>query len=222
VAGRPLWRASVRPPGRRVSKIVVLCEGDTEELAVRHFITRQWKSDGLGSVGLHRITLDGKLQNVGKFVNRYLDEQDVLAVFVLVDLQGMTRVDHQPQDNLETKIQRVRNWLSVQVNHARANQFFPHVCVHQTEAWILAEGRALAARLNDPGIKPDPNAEFKNFQNPPSNRLDGLFLRNKKRRYSKITDGTPLFTSMQFAPVYDSCRYFRAFYDDLKAAGDGN
>lgn len=202
-----------------MSRIVVLCEGDTEELAVRHFVARQWKSDGLGSVGLHRISLDGKLQNVGKFADHYLDEQDVLAVFALIDLQGMTRVDHQPQDSLEIKIQRVRNWLSAQVNHARAKNFFPHVCVHQTEAWILAEGRALAARLDDPEIKPDPDAEIKDFQNPPSSRLNQLFLRSKKkRRYQKITDGGPLFTAMQFAPVYDSCRYFRAFYDDLKAA----
>jgi len=33
-----------------VSRIIVLCEGDTEELAVRYFIARQWQSDGLGSV----------------------------------------------------------------------------------------------------------------------------------------------------------------------------
>jgi hypothetical protein len=202
-----------------VSRIVILCEGDTEELAVRHFIARQWKSDGFGSVGLKPINLDGKLQNVGKFANLSLDEQDVVAVFSLVDLQGMTRVVHPSQDNLETMIQRVRKWLSAQVNRARAAQFFSHVCVHQTEAWILAEGCALATRLRDPGIEPDPNAEIKNFANPPSKRLNELFLRYKKRRYSKITDGTPLFTWMRFVPVYDSCRYFHAFYDDLKAAG---
>jgi len=139
-------------------------------------------------------------------------------VFVLVDLQGMNRVAHQPQDNLERKIQRVRKWLSAQVNHTRADQFFPHVCIHQTEAWILAEG-PLAARLNDQGIEPDPNAEVKNFQNPPSNRLNELFLRNKRRRYSKIIDGSHLFSKMQFAPIYNSCRYFRAFYGDLGTAG---
>jgi hypothetical protein len=202
-----------------VSRIVILCEGDTEELAVRHFIARQWKSDGFGSVGLKPTNLDGKLQNVGKFANLSLDEQDVVAVFALIDLQGMNRVDHQPQDNLERKIQQVRRWLSAQVNHTRADQFLPHVCVHQTEAWVLAEGRALATRLPESKIEPDLNAEIKNFANPPSKRLNELFLKYKKRRYNKIADGTPLFTSMRFAPVYDSCRYFQAFYDDLRAAG---
>jgi hypothetical protein len=200
-----------------VSEIVVLCEGNTEELAVRHFIARHWQADNLGSVGLKRINLHGKLENVGKFAKLYLDEQDVLAVFTLVDLQGMTRVDHPPGDKLEAKIQRVREWLRAQVNHARGAQFFPHICVHQTEAWILAEGQALAARLKDSGVEPDPNAELKDFQNPPSNRLNELFLRFKSRRYGKITDGEPLFAAMQFPPVYNSCRHFQAFYDDLRA-----
>jgi hypothetical protein len=197
----------------------VLCEGDTEELAVRQFIVPQWNSEGLGCVGLKSINLDGKLDKAGKFASGYLDDQEVLAVFTLVDLQGMTQVAHQHEDSLETKIQRVRDWLHAQVNHARANRLFPHVCVHQTEAWILAEGHALAARLGDPNIRPDSNAELKNFQNPPSERLNELFLRIKKRRYNKKRDGTPLFKAMEFQPVYNSCQYFQELYDDLKAVG---
>ena len=146
----------------------MLCEGDTEELAVRHFILPQWNSEGFGAVGLKCINLDGKIEKLGKFAGGYLDDQEVLAVFTLVNLQGMTKVTHQHTDTLETNIRRVRDWLRAQVNHARANRYFPHVCVHQTEAWILAEGHALSARLGNPNIGPDLRAEFKNFQNPPS------------------------------------------------------
>jgi hypothetical protein len=84
-----------------VSRIVVLCEGDTEDLAVRHFIFRQWQVDGFGSVGLKRVSLGGKPEKAGDFAGRYLGERAVLAVFTLIDLQGMTRVVHPPQDNLE-------------------------------------------------------------------------------------------------------------------------
>jgi hypothetical protein len=205
-----------------VSEIVVLCESNTEELAVRYFIARQWQADDFGSVGLKRINLRGKLENVGKFATRYLDQKDVLGVFTLVDLQGMTRIVHPPDDKLETKIERVREWLRAQVNHARGDQFFPHICVHQTEAWILAEGQAVAALLEGSGIAPDPNAELKDFQNPPSSRLNELFLGFKSRRYGKTTDGQPLLAAMQFEPVYNSCRYFRAFYDDLRAVASGS
>ena len=197
----------------------MLCEGDTEELAVRYFIARQWQSDGLGSVALKPIDLRGKSQNVGKFATLYLDEPGVLAVFTLVDLQGNNQVLHQPNHNLDAKVYRVREWLRGQVEHARANRFFPHVCVHQTEAWILAEGEALAKRL-DRSILPDRDAEEKNFENPPSKRLNQLFLKLKKTRYNKLADGTPLFKAMQFTHVYRSCTYFQAFYDDLKKAAE--
>jgi hypothetical protein len=200
-----------------VSEIVLVCEGKAEELAVRYFIARQWQADDLGSVGLKRINLHGKLENLGKFARLCLDEQDVLDVFTLVDLQGMTRVVHPPDDNLEAKVERVRQWLRAQVTHPRAGQFFPHICVHQTEAWILAEGHALARRLKDPGIESDPDAEQEDFQNPPSERLNQLFLRKRSSRYNKISDGRPLFAAMQFEPVYNSCPHFRAFYDDLHA-----
>jgi hypothetical protein len=200
----------------------VLCEGDTERLAVRLFVARQWEIDGFGRVGLKSVRLDGKPEKTGDFANGYLDEPDVLAVFTLIDLQGMIRVVHPPHDNLEAKVERVRGWLRRQVIHARTPQFFPHVCVHQTEAWILAEGHALARRLKDPGIEPDPNAESKDFQNPPSARLNVLFLRKASRRYNKISDGQPLFAAMQFEPVYYSCPYFRAFYDDLRAVASGS
>ena len=123
---------------------------------------------------------------------------------------------------LQLSIDRVpgfRDWLHAQVNHARANWLFPHVCVHQTEAWILDEGHALAVRLGDPNIRPHSIAELRNFQNPPSQRLNELFLRIKKRRYNKKRDGTPLFKAMEFQPVYNSCQYFREFYNDLKAVG---
>ena len=77
----------------------------------------------------------------------------------------------------------------------------------------------MSQRLQDPTIAPDPQAEVKDFQNPPSKRISGLFSRSReKRSYQKIEDGERLFSKMEFQPVYDSCPYFRRFYDDLKAA----
>jgi hypothetical protein len=113
----------------------------------------------------------------------------------------------------------VQSWLRAQVQrHHRAQDFFPHVSVHEVEAWILAEGAALSQRLQDPSIRPDPQAELKDFQKPPKKVIGELFWRNKKTRYRETLDGQPLFSKISFRPVYDSCRYFRKFYDDLRAA----
>ena len=220
MARGPYWRSPLKTSGNHVSRIVVLCEGGTEELAVRHFVRGQWEVDGLASVSLSRRNLCGHPEKVGPLAREYFDKPDVLAVFALVDLYGMNLVTHPPDDELDAKVRRVKGWLRNQIHdHGRARDFFPHVSVHEVEAWILAEGMALSRRLRDSGIRPDPQAESKNFQNPPSDRLNDLFRRIKSRRYEKIVDGTPLFKAMQFQPVYESCRYFREFYDDLRAVG---
>jgi hypothetical protein len=205
---------------RRGRRIVVLCEGKTEERAIRLFVARQWAADGLSAVGLARVDLRGHLDKIATFARIHLDEPEVLAVFTLVDLYGMTLATHPPKDNLDIKVRRVQDWLRSQLGQLkRAPDFRPHVSVHEVEAWILAEGAALARKLPDQKIKSDRLAEIKNFQNPPSKRLDELFSKSKGRHYQKIEDGEPLFSNMEFQPVYDSCQYFRRFYDDLRAVG---
>ena len=204
---------------KKGGRIVILCEGDTEELAVRHFLSRKWQEDQQ-TVGLKAVSLRGRIQDVAVKSRLFLNEQNVLGVFTLIDLYGMDRVSHPTGDPLDTKVQRVHDWLRAQVSHIRSKDFYPHVSVHETEAWILAEGSALAGRLNDNRLRPDSNAELKNFQRPPSKRINELFLaRRHRNRYQKISDGTPLFKAMKFEQVYKSCRFFRAFYDDLKDVG---
>jgi hypothetical protein len=146
----------------------------------------------------------------------FLDEPDVLGVFTLVDLYGMDRVTHRTDDDLDARILRVTTWFSGGLRHPRSAAFFPYLSVHDTEALILAEGTALAKRLGDLGVRPDPNAELKNFAKPPQKLIHDLFVSRKGDRYHKIKDGTPLFASLVFEPVYQTCRYFRAFYDALR------
>ena len=199
--------------GRR---IVILCEGDTEEIVVRCFLRRQWKLEGLDAVGLHADNLQGSLHRIGTKAGLHLDEEDVLAVFSLVDLYGCTQVKHGANDDINTKVRRVQEWLKSTVKNPRLDEFHPCVSVHEVEALILAEGNALSTRLSVPQVAPDPTAETKNFLRPPSVRLNDLFWAHKKRGYHKITDGTPLFQKMQFDPVYRSCSYFREFFEKLR------
>lgn len=173
------------------------------------------------AIGLHAISLRGKLQDAPLKAALYLDEPEVRAVFTLVDLYGMNRVVHNHDDSIDSKVERVRNWFRTRIQHQRAKDFLPHVCVHETEAWLLAEGLALAKRLDDDGIKPDPHAEAKNFQNPPQKRINDLFLSHKGERYNKIRDGSPLFGAVQFELIYKHCKYFQAFYDDLNGVASG-
>jgi hypothetical protein len=101
-------------------------------------------------------------------------------------------------------------------------KFRPHLSVHEVEAWLLADGLCLAKRLNDQTIQPDPYAETRNFENPPSRRLQTLFQKTRSKSYLKIQDSTVLFQDADFATVYASCPYFKAFYDELKAVAEAN
>ena len=212
----------MRRSQRNKQRIVILCEGDTEENAVRYFIWRQWEVDGLTEIGLHTINLDSKLENVTKYARRYLNESGIVAVFTLVDLYGMNRVQHNAGDDLATKVNQVKQWLEEDLPPEMSERFHSHVSVHEVEAWLLADGHCLAKRLNEKNIKPDPNAETRNFENPPSRRLKELFKKHGRYDYYKLKDGVPLFKDAKFDTVYKSCSYFRAFYDGLKTTAQAH
>lgn len=205
-----------------MSRIVVLCEGDTEEIAVREFISRQWRADGLERIGLHTRNLGGKIDRIGRFASLSLDEEDVIAVFTLVDLYRLADTQQRRNESLRERVNRAVEFLRTSSEHARSARFSPYLAVHETEAWIFAEGNALSRKLQDRNIRPNPQAEAMDFQKPPSARLNDLFLRKRGERYRKIIDGRWLFSSMAFQPVYETCRHFKTFYDQLREVARGH
>ncbi len=193
-------------------KIIVLCEGKTEQKAVKHFIEPQWKKDGLGSIALVTKNLNAKMENVFDRVPIHRNEPAVLAVFTLIDLYGMNRVKHKSGSTVREKVEVVRMWLSDNLDTDLPGFFHPHVSVHEVEAWLLADGKCITS-----DVEPLLKAEEKNFQNPPKARIDAML---KKRRhgdgYGEVKDGTTMFKRARFDIVYQSCPHFKAFYDDLK------
>jgi hypothetical protein len=204
----------------RLSKrIVILCEGETDVLAVNHFIRRQWENDGLKSIGLHADNLQAKLEEVFVKVPLYLKNPKVIAVFTLIDLHKMNRFIQGPYSSIEENIQKARNWLKNQFSSDILAKFYPHLSVHEVEAWILAEGISLEKRLKT-SISIENNAEEIDDQNPPKSRMNSIFHKCGKREgFKEIRDGTPLFQSLDFHKVYQKCPYFRHFYDELKETG---
>lgn len=114
------------------------------------------------ATGLHPINLDGKLEDVFSYVPRYRRDSQVIAVFTFIDLYGMNRVQHSSNDSLSDKVIRVKTWLRKDFGSDYMDFFYPHVSVHEVEAWLLAEGECLAKRLKDAKIQPNPNAEIQN------------------------------------------------------------
>ena len=215
---------------RTGKQIVILCEGDTEEFAVKLFIRRQWEAQDdkdakppkpvgyLKPIGFKTVNLDAHLEDIFKFVPEYRKNQKVLAVFTLIDLYGTEQVKHGAKDDLAQKVENVKKWLRDGCGEDGEGFFYPHVSVHDLEAWLLAEGEALSQRLQK-RIDPDKNAEKRNFQTPPSKRINAIFRQHRGEGYRKTIDGKALFERLKFHPVYDTCDFFRAFYDELRRVG---
>jgi hypothetical protein len=216
---RGAWALSPLLP-HRARWIVLLCEGETETLATELFLRRQFEADGLKSIALQPINLKGKLGDIGDFTRRYRSDTRVAAVFTLVDLYGLPVPNIATVASLEDKVSAARAWLREQVRED-ADFFHPHVSVHELEAWFLAEGQALSKRLEHPKLRPDRQAERKNFDNPPNKRVDALFRQHLKHEYRKIIDGKPLLSELSHDAVIETCEFSRALYDDLVAVARG-
>lgn len=195
----------------------MLCEGDSEELAIKWFLRRQLEEAGLKGVSLHPINLAAKLEDIFVKTRLFQHEPGVVAVFTLIDLYGMNRVRHAPDATLDQQVEAVRRWLRQGVRDVPATFFHPHVCVHDIEAWFLAEGQALAKRLKYRSLSPCPHAESLNLVDPPKSRVNQLFRTHLHRGYGEVSDGTPLFGALSHAQIYETCRYYHELYDDLLA-----
>jgi len=194
---------------------VLLCEGESEVLATRRFLRRQFEADGLKAIGLHPINLKGKLLDIPAYAVRYSQSRDAAAVFTFVDLYGNNAVVHRPEASLEDKVSAVRDWLRTEARDVPPDFFHAHVSVHELEAWFLAEGKALGRRLRHTRLRPDRQAEHRNLGNPPQKRVNALFHAHLRREYRKIRDGGPMLSDLAHDDVYKACQYYREFYDDL-------
>jgi len=209
----------VTPPAAG-HRIVILCEGDTEVIAVKNFLGPQLDRDGLKSVGLQPINLKAKFGDISiKTVGSTKDAR-VVAVFTLIDLYGLGGPPYPKAASVAQKHSIARDWLQGQVPLLDAGFFHPHFAVHDIEAWLLAEGTALSSRLQHK-LKPEPKAESIDFDQPPSKRVNTLFLQHRKHAYRKKLDAPTLFKQVSFEAVYTTCPYFKVFYDDLANVARG-
>ncbi|MFH1738690.1 MAG: DUF4276 family protein, partial [bacterium] len=174
--------------GEAGRRIVILCEGVTEKIAVKEFLTPQWKLHGLARVGLRTIgPVKHNWPKIIAHVEESGNDDSVIAVFLLLDFYGYPGVAHLGGDvrqKVKTVIENLHGRVADCCVRAR-KKFHPHLSVHEIEAWILAEWKALAKELKISSSKPHPRAEELNLDKPPHNRLHDLFRKAKKGSYRK-------------------------------------
>lgn len=200
---------------RRASKKIVLyCEGHTEEDVLKPLLNQYLKELREVQCALEIDNLKGVGQikrEIGDATRRDLTQSGVIAVFALVDLYG---------SGFDT-VAKVKAELRRRVPPEYRDRFHPHLAVHEIEAWIFAVPQVLNEWLGTT-IKPFPNPETINTQNPPAKLLEELTRRHKQSRVpTKRSMAQRLFAKISSQEayvneIYSKCKHFKAFVDDLR------
>jgi len=196
--------------------VVILCEGKSDEEILKVL----FKKERLYHINPLLQPLDGvtefKERNIRSRVCSSLKRPGVLAVFALIDLKG-SRVDYPPNITSYTNRakflkEHLKKFLS---GLPESDRFYPHVAVHDIEAWILADKDAVAKYLKTSTIAYKADVpESIDFNRPPSYILKDLF-RDKELVYRKTVHGPDLFRTVNIDIVYNKCPHFKDFIDDL-------
>jgi hypothetical protein len=203
-------------------KIVLMVEGWTEkEKVVRDFLKR-WLDPQLPQpVRLRAVRFDGSgnyLDDIALKTRMYLEDDDTIAVFGLLDLYGLpSRVtENYPRyAELDEKIARARQYVTNLIAEPCRDRFRQHFAVHETEAWLFSDPNILPQGIRLPANWAE-HPETIDFEEPPAQRLDGLWKRACGRGYKKTTQARNLFPHLAPALVYDKCPNFRQMMDEMR------
>lgn len=198
-------------------KIVLFVEGHTEYKVLPAFIKR-WLDQKTGDrVGIKPVPFDGcpeYLKKVGKKTELHLQDEDVIAIFGLLDIYGFP--GRFPKGySLSKKIESARRTILEKVPREHHDRFHQHFAVHELEAWLLSD-----PVIFPPGIKlPSKCAhpEKVDFDMPPAKLLDILYTKAPGIRggYKKLIDGDSLFKKLDPETVREKCPYFKEFIEDI-------
>lgn len=195
-------------------KFILFCEGWTEKSALPDFLRRWLHSQLPEKVGVQPVRFNGWAEIIKESplkTRLHLRNNDVIAVVALLDLYGPTFYPANRR-TVEERFDWAKARLEDRVKDSRFRQYF---AVHDIEAWILSDPHVLphAVRKKLPGKATKP--ESVNFDEPPANLLNRLYVEATGRSYKKQTYGEKLFRELDPHVVREKCPYFRRFADDL-------
>lgn len=127
-------------------RVVILCEGPSDEAILKVL----FQKDRLNHIAPWIQPLNGvtrfREKEIKSRVCSCLKTPGVLAVFALIDLKGSETIVNYPSD-ITSYVEKARlakehlkKFLS---GLPESDRFYPHVAVHDIEAWILADKAAV-------------------------------------------------------------------------------
>lgn len=197
-------------------RIVILVEGATEKAfmgPLREHLKRRL-AGRMPRLVPHpydgRIPKGDKLKRV---VNDILSRAPCTdAVIALTDVYTGTG-DFESADDAKLKM---RTWVGDEP------RFFPHVALHDFEAWLLPYWNEIQRLAKHNGAVPAKNPETVNHGKPPAHRISDLFERGTcNRSYVKPRDAERILKGKDLQVAIDQCSELRAFVDTIEKLAEG-
>ncbi len=188
-------------------KIVVLCEGKTEQALreqLREFVHS--RLSGKEKVGVDTRSLAGPIlrKKLATLVRRTLDKNDTIGVVALTDVYPNFT------DGAEAK-QALRRWAG---DAGKDPRFRAHAAQFEIEAWIIPFWDEIVSHLGVRAAVPGANPEQINTQRPPSHHLKRLYKR-ARQVYEKVLDGPKWLTAERLATAAKRCPELKLFLNSL-------
>lgn len=195
-------------------RIAILVEGETEKVFIPHL--RKFLAGRLAGRApiLDPVPQKGRIptkEKLKRVVEGLLRERKGAAdhVIALVDVYPDFR-------SAEEAKAKMREWVGPE------SCFHPHVALHDFEAWLLPFWDVIKALADHNQTSPGPNPESVNHNNPPSKRIEELFLKGKKgKSYVKPRDAGRILREADLSIAIAQCSELKALVNTIISACNG-
>lgn len=190
-------------------RIAIMVEGKTEKIflpKLREFLNPRVKQ----MPKLDIIPFNGRIPK-GKDLKKQVQlllggKAPADAVIALTDVY----TGSQDFTGAEDAKRKMKEWVG------ENNQFYPHVALHDFEAWLIPYWDIIIKQAKCKKQKPSSPPEEIDHQKPPSFHINNLYLTGKRKtRYIKVVDGKKILEKADLMIAINECPELRAFMNTL-------
>jgi hypothetical protein len=194
-------------------RIAIIVEGKTEK-AFKPVLLDFLKTRLSGKMPkLDIVPYDGRIPSANKLkrvVERLLNDRKspADAVIALTDVYtGSQPPEFQTAAEAKDKMQE---WVGAE------DRFFPHVALHDFEAWLLPYWEKIKALTGSNRAAPAANSETVNHHNPPAHRLAEMYRTgSKSKSYIKPRDAGRILKGENLLVAINACSELKAFVNRI-------
>lgn len=194
-------------------RIAILVEGKTEKSFKPHLLSFLQKRLPGKMSKLDPVSYDGRIPTGDKLrrvVERLLSDKKrpADAVIALTDVYtGLRPPDFPTADAAKSMMHK---WVGEEV------RFFPHVALHDFEAWLLPYWNKIQKLAGSNRAAPGVNPEAVNHGNPPAHRLAEVYRTGQKSlSYIKTIEASRILRGEDLMVAINACSELKAFVNTI-------